>query len=132
MRMTIKSAVRTTTLLRAMTEAAAATRFSFLYHNLQRPEHFYDVSITFNETLMPFRRRLDIRDAGDEGSEAFLSSGSLTMLHLKVAVDTLPLIGHITSADRGNRLPGRRVYSGWCRSSPYSPAKIADSAYAVG
>jgi hypothetical protein len=51
--MTIKSAVRTTTLLRAMTEAAAATRFSFLYHNLQRPEHFYDVSITFNETLMP-------------------------------------------------------------------------------
>jgi hypothetical protein len=123
-KMTIESHAQPTTRSREMTDAGAATRFSFLYHHPRRPTHLYDVSIMFNETFMSSRWRIDIRDAGDEGNERFLSSGRLTTLLLKVAVDTLPIIAHITSADRETHLPGRRVYSGWCRSSQHSPDKI--------
>ena len=99
----------------ASSTRGATTRFSFYYRHPARPDHLYSIAIVFDGAAAPDRYRLETIDA-QPMHEFPLSSGPLIARDLKIAVQTLALVTHITSADRGRYIAGRRVYTGWCRS----------------
>lgn len=111
----------------AGTGAGATTQFSFCYCHPEKPRHPYNILIRFDGATARDRYRLEIRDA-DSAHEAPLSSGPLLMRYLKAAVDALPLVAHITAADRGRHIAGRRVYCGWCRPVAHCPREAGEHA----